>query len=150
MKEYLIGSKYFFKGIKGFQPHDTDTLIVEENPQDYKVFMQITGRKKCLFKWKLMTPNEYIDYMLNICKTPMVVGKFLNREFCEDIGFTIEHLKQLEPLFNQLDERHTYEKIIYDAYMENNDFFLTEKQRMKAYQDYVISRHRYKTRVKGK
>ena len=55
-------------------------------------------------------------------------------------GITIDDLKLFEQAFNNIDERHTYEKIIYDAYIENNAFVLTDEQREKAYKAYKTTR----------
>ena len=35
-----------------------------------------------------------------------------------------------------MDNNHAYEKIIYDSYIENNDFYLTESQLNRAYKEY--------------
>lgn len=131
----VVGSKCFFEGIEGFIPHDDDYLELVDNPEDFK-YKKIYHGKFCLFKWKRMNADEYIDYMLNISTLPMEVGKFLVPEFVNNIGFTIEHLKKLEPVINNIDEKHNYEKIIFDSYIENNDFVLTEEQKLKAYNEY--------------
>ena len=70
----------------------------------------------------------------------MAVGKFLIPEFCREIGFTIEDLPKVRPLIDALDPRHRYEEIIYDSYMENGSFTLTEEQRMRAYKAYLEAR----------
>ncbi len=70
----------------------------------------------------------------------MQLGKFLVPGFVQEIGFTIEHLKALKPLAEKLDERHRYEKVIYDSYIENGSFELTEEQRSKAYEQYKLAR----------
>ncbi len=86
-----------------------------------------------------MTADEFVEYAL--AKGPaMQLGKFLVPEFNSEIGFTIEHLKQLEPLVEKLDDKHKYEKIIYDAYIENNKFELTKAQRDEAYLEYKKAR----------
>ena len=43
-------------------------------------------------------------------------------------------------LFDSIDEKHTYEKIIAESYIENNGFFLTKEQRDRAYDDYKRAR----------
>ena len=131
-KRYLVGSQYFFKGFSDFVPKDLDELILEENPKDYKIKMQITGKGKCLFKWRKLKPQQFIEYT----KLPMELGKFLVKEVCQEIGFTIEHLKQLKPIVDKLDEKHLYEKVIWESYIENNDFYLTNEQLSKAYECY--------------
>lgn len=82
-----------------------------------------------------MTPDEFIEYTLHK-KLAMEIGKFLVPEVANYLGFTINHLKKLSPLIDFLDDKHRYEKIIFESYIENNDFFLTEEQRLKAYLEY--------------
>lgn len=96
-------------------------------------------RTRCLFIWRKMDPDEFVEYTLR-SRLPMEIGKFLVLEVAQDLGFTLEHLKRLQPVAERLDGRHKYEKIIYDAYMENGGFFLTEEQRARAYQEYARAR----------
>jgi hypothetical protein len=71
----------------------------------------------------------------------LVVGKFLVPEFCEEIGFTVEQLPLLKPLIDRLDSKHLYEQVIYNAYLENGDFTLTQEQRDNAYKSYKMTRN---------
>lgn len=66
----------------------------------------------------------------------MQLGKFLVPTFIEAIGFTIDDLKKLQPLLDNLDDKHKYEKVIYNTYIQNNDFTLTDEQLQKAYLKY--------------
>lgn len=131
----IIGSTYFFKDIEGFKSKDLDTLEIIENPKEFKYSYQLTGRGRCIFKWKKMTPKEFIQVSLSR-NCPMELGKFLVPEFCKEIGFTINDLKQLQILRDTLDNKHKYEAIIFDAYIENNDFYLTDEQLSSAYEEY--------------
>lgn len=131
----IIGSTYFFKDIEGFKSKDLDTLEIIENPKEFKYSYQLTGRGRCIFKWKKMTPEEFIQVSLSR-NCPMELGKFLVPEFCKEIGFTINDLKQLQILRDTLDNKHKYEAIIFDAYIENNDFYLTDEQLSSAYEEY--------------
>ena len=70
----------------------------------------------------------------------MVIGKFLVPEFCNEIGFSIEDLRELVPLIEKLDKKHKYEEIIFNAYLENGAFILTDEQRAAAYKSYRESR----------
>ena len=65
------------------------------------------------------------------------MGKFLVKEFIDETKLTIEHLKRLQPLVEKLDDKHLYEKIIYDSYIINNDFYLTDQQLHLAYKEYI-------------
>ena len=139
----IIGSTYFFKDIEDFKPKDIDTLELVDNPKDFKYSYQLTGHGKCIFKWKKMSPIEFIQISLsNNC--PMELGKFLIPEFCKEIGFTIDDLKQLQTLRDTLDDKHKYEAIIFDAYVDNDDFYLTDEQLNNAYQEYKKYRNLWK------
>ena len=99
-------------------------------------------RSYCKFIWRKMSPDEFVNYALNISPLPMEVGKFLVPEVAEYLGFTIEDLKRLEPVFERMDERHNYERIIFRSYLENGAFYLTDEQRDEAFQEY--KRRRFK------
>ena len=86
-----------------------------------------------------MSADEFVNYMLTT-KTPMEIGKFLIPEIVNYLGFTIEHLKQLQPIMDKIDKKHLYEKIIYDSYIQNNDFYLTQEQLDAAYFEYKRER----------
>lgn len=139
MNNFLIGSQYFFKDIDGFNSKDIDYLELIDNPTTFKYYWQFSGKGKCYFKWKRMSAKEFIDVTLEI-QIPMAIGKFLIPEFNSEIGFTIDHLKQLQPLVDKLDERHLYEKSIYESYIENNSFILSDKQKLDAYEIYKLYR----------
>ena len=138
-RKILVGSSVFFNEIEGFQPKDRDYVILDEKPVGYNFVRQTTSGKECLFEWRRMIPEQFVEYSLH--RGPaMQIGKFLVPEFVQEIGFTIEHLKKLKPLAEKLDERHKYEKVIYDAYIENGAFELTAEQRSKAYEQYELVR----------
>jgi hypothetical protein len=135
----LIGSKYFFSCYEDFEPHDTDELEIIET-DEFQQIRQLTGRGRCLFQMKKhKSKDDYIDWAI---KSPvgMVIGKFLIPEFCEAINFTVEDLPKLKVLINRLDDKHKYEEIIYNSYIENRSFTLTAEQRAKAYKSYKESR----------
>lgn len=137
--EILTGSQVWFQNIPDFYPSDIDYIRLIDNPQGFQYVRQTHRNSQCIFEWKRMTPQEYIDYALQ--RGPaMQIGKFLTPEFVNEINFTIEHLKQLQPLVDRLDTRHQYQKIIYDSYIQNNDFVLTDEQLYKAYESYKQSR----------
>ena len=138
-KKILVGSSVFFNEIEGFRPQDTDYVILDENPIGYDFVRQTTSPKGCLFEWRRMLPEQFVKYSLQKGPT-MQIGKFLVPEFVQEIGFTIEHLKNLKPLAEKLEGRHKYEKVIYDAYIENGAFKLTEEQLNKAYEHYKMGR----------
>ena len=132
-RQFRVGSTYFF----GELGTDTDTVEFEDNPRLYKNVLQFRKKDgtRCHFKWRKMTADEFVQYTLQ-SKLPMELGKFLVPEVAEYLGFTLDHLKQLKPVAERLDTKHQYEKIIYDSYIQNNGFFLTQEQRDRAFEQY--------------
>lgn len=136
-KEYLMGSQYFFNELEGFQPHDKDILMFWDDIPVGKYSFSIRGDKMDFRIVKRLPKDEFIKINLEEAeKLPMVAGKFLIPEINAEIGFTIDDLKQFETTFSNMDDRHKYEKIIYDSYIVNNAFILTEEQRENAYKEY--------------
>ena len=139
MCRILIGSEYFFGRYGDFKGKDIDEIELVSTAE-FAQMRQITGRGRCLFQMKRhATTQEYIDWAVK-SKVGMVVGKFLVPEFCKAIGFTIADLPKVAVLVDRLDAKHQYEKIIYESYLENGSFTLTDEQRDRAYQSYKESR----------
>ena len=126
MSKFLMGSTYFFSCYDDFVSKDIDEIELVQT-EDFRWYRQLSGRGKCLFQFnKLNNTKDYIDYAL-LCNSGMVIGKFLIPEFCQEIGITIEDLPRLFPLIERLDDKHRYEEIIYNSYIENNAFVLTKE-----------------------
>ena len=83
-----------------------------------------------------MPINELIDITL-FRNFPMEIGKFLVPEFIKEFKLSIDDLKRLEPIIIKLDDKHKYEEVIYNSYIENNAFYLTDKQLKNAYEIYL-------------
>ena len=92
-----------------------------------------------IFIFKNTDKQEYINDVYE-SGVNMKVGKFLIPEFNKYINFTIDDLKSLQPIFDNMDKKHTYERVIFESYLKNGDFFLTDEQRMEAYKEYKRSR----------
>ncbi len=139
MNKILIGSTYFFSDYEDFDSKDIDEIqIIDTN--EFSQVRQITGQGKCLFQMKRHSSKEkYIDWALK-SDLGMVIGKFLVPEFNAAIGLSIADLKRLSPLLKKLDDRHKYEEIIFNSYIENGNFTLTKEQRDLAYQSYKETR----------
>lgn len=143
MKKIIIGSYPFFHTYPDYNSHDKDYIIFEENPTQFKNFMNIRlyDQKSDTFYYRDMAKDEFIEFELkHSSKAPMAAGKFLIPELCKYKGITLEDLKLFESAFNNIDEKHKYEKIIYDAYFKNNGFWLTKEQRDLAYNAYKNAR----------
>lgn len=136
----LVGSNVFFKDVEGFTSKDTDILEFVDNPTDFKNVRQFKFPDKCVFQWRKMSLDELISITLSH-NVPMEIGKFLVPEFIQKFNLSIEDLKKLQSLVDQLDDLHKYEKIIYDSYIENQNFLLTDKQLDYAYEVYLKYRN---------
>lgn len=142
-KFILVGSTYFFDGMDGFHSKDKDFVQLVDKPNGFQYVKQTSG-SYCLFQWKRMSADEFVEYAL--AKGPaMQLGKFLVPEFVIEIDFTIAHLRRLKPLVDALDEKHAYERVIYNAYLENGGFRLTAEQREQAYEAYKQARETVKS-----
>ena len=143
LKRYIVGSKYFFDKYPDYESKDTDYLIIEDPPfMPYNHMMVIRGQGKDEFRYKPKTADEFINYTLEL-NVPMVVGKFLVKEFCGDFGITIDHIKKLKPLAEQMDDKHLYVKYIYERMIENESFEITEEERDEAYKLYKEAKSQY-------
>lgn len=139
MSKFFMGSQYFFSCYDDFDSKDVDEIEIIET-SEFKYMRQLTGQGKCLFQLRKQNiKDDYINYALQ-SNLGMVVGKFLIPDFCEAIDFSIDDLPRLKPLIDKLDDKHKYEEIIFDSYIENNSFTLTDKQRERAYKSYKESR----------
>jgi hypothetical protein len=130
-----IGSSVFFDMYEDFKPHDHDYLILVDEPQMFKTMLYVRGKTDDLMYWRNMSKNTFIDTTLER-GFYMEAGKFLVPDFCKAIGMTVDDLKRLGKMFDNIDAPHRYEKLIYDAYINNGDFTLTNEQRLRAYEEY--------------
>lgn len=138
-KRFVVGSKAFFSSFEDFKPHDTDVVMMLDNPPKGKVFQKLRMRKTDYFIYKTMSKYD----LVHLCITrmvPMYASMFLVPEFAESIGFTIGDLDLLQNVFYHIDDKHTYEKMIYDFYRQNNGFYLTDDQLKAVYEDYKSKR----------
>lgn len=139
---YEIGSSYFFKGYEDYHQKDHDELHIMDRFPDFIKNTNVLSMKKDgedMFFYRDMGKEDFIKDTIE-SGTPMKVGKFLNKEFSERLGMTVDDLKAFDEIFESLDEKHTYEKIIYKAYLENGGFWLTGEQLDAAYLEYKKKR----------
>ena len=142
--EYIVGSNAFFAGMEGFSPKDNDCLILVDDASECGIpittHSEMRLKGNCYFFYKRLPKDEMIDNCIK-SKDSIVVGKFLVPSVARDLGLTINDLRRLEDTVMSLDEAHTYEKIIFRAYLENKDFVLTEEQRREAFNTYSNNRY---------
>ena len=139
IKKIIIGSSVFFSEYEDYKSKDVDVVAIMDTfiPHKNSLNMKIKGED--VFLYRNMSKQRFIQDAF-ASGVPMRAGKFLVPEFVEYIGMEINDLRRLAPLFDQMDEAHKYEKIIFDAYMENGSFTLTDEQRKAAYEEYKLSR----------
>ena len=144
-RRFKVGSRAFFEGMPGFEPNDLDEVEFEDEPVLYRDKMQFRKKDgtRCLFKWRRMSADEFVEHALR-SDLPMEAGKFLVPEVAEYLGITMDHLKKLGPVFERMDDRHAYERSIFEAYVKNNAFELTEYQKAYSYGLYIKTRQRAK------
>ena len=146
IKEFKIGSSIFFDSYFDYTQKDIDILAITDLPLFGKPMMNMKLKDKDIFFMCIEDNSVMLDKTLE-SGVNMRAGKFLSPEFAEYIGLTIEELKRLKPMFDDIDEKHMYEKVIFDSYIKNNGFFLTNEQRLKAYEEYKRKRpERYQTK----
>lgn len=135
LKIFQIGSSLFFKNYSDYIEKDNDLLYIMDNIWGkYNIYKMQIG-KDDIFMCRNMSKEDFVNDTI-ISKVNMRAGKFLNPEFAKYIGMTIEDLKKLKEMFYNMDEKHSYEKIIYDSYIENGDFSFSKEQLDKAYKEY--------------
>jgi len=140
IKQIRIGSTVFFNSFNDFKSKDIDELCILSSPiEDIKSFcLKLNG--KDLILYPNLSKDEFIKEDLKV-NDSLKVGKYLVPEFIDYIGLKIEDLHKLKPLVNKLDIKHSYEKIIYDSYLNNSEFYLTDEQKNKAYIMYKKARN---------
>ena len=141
IKRIKIGSSVFFSGYDDYKSKDVDVIAIMDTffPGINSMNMRFRDTNEDVFLYRNLNKDEFIDDALT-SGVPMRAGKFLVPEFVEYIGFTIDDLKVLKPMFEQMDDKHKYETVIYDSYIENKSFTLTDSQRDRAYEEYKKTR----------
>lgn len=136
IKKIIVGSVCFFKQFEDFKPKDIDELwIIGDSLFSKCKSLLIHGNNKDIILYQQLSKDEFIENDLEI-NDSIKLGKYLVKDFVEYIGLTMNDLLKLRPLYDKLDEKHQYQKLIYDSYIENNSFMLTDKQLNEIYELY--------------
>lgn len=142
MNKYIVcGSRAFFNGIDGFVPNDNDVLtFVDSTDVNYKFIKQAVKDDEDVFEIVYRPKIELINNFIKF-GGPSSICTFLLPEVVELLNLNIEDLHILKPLRDQLNgSKHEYLGLIYDSYIENNAFTLTDEQLQNAYKSYVETR----------
>lgn len=147
MDKIEVGSNAFFKGMEDFRSKDRDFLVLVDNPVGFNFRKETSLRGVDTFEYKNMSADEFITKTLEY-KDALSVGKFLVKDFATAIGLKVSQLKKLSPLVEKLDEKHQYEKIIFDAIVKSGSWDLTDEVRTQAFESYKESRDTKKNEKK--
>ncbi len=140
-KRITIGSRAFFEGMPDFQSKDIDTLILTDTPKGFTNYRQSSMSGRCTIEWAAKPKEDFIAYALREKACGLEFGKFLVPEFATELGLTIEDITTLYDFYkSKIDQRHSYQHDIYNAYVKNNAFTLTDEQRLVAYEAYKVER----------
>lgn len=146
-KKIIVGSRTFFSGMEGFSSKDIDYLVLDDEPKGYVWRREQSLRGVCTFRYKREPVGKMVEKTLENGDA-LLLGKFLVPEVAQELGATIEAIKPLEVLLPKLDDAHKYVEVIFNAYIENNGFTLTDEQRAAAFEVYKQARE--KTRDKDR
>ena len=137
--EYIVGRNAFFTGMADFCPSENDRIILVDDASEcgipFKTHSEMRLKGNCYFFYKRLPKGEMIDNW-SASRDSMVVGDFLVPAVARGLGLTTEDLRRLEDVMALLYDRHKYEEVIFHAYLENNDFVLTDEQRQEAFESY--------------
>ena len=139
IKIFSIGSSYFFGDFEDYIVKDRDELQIMDRFVPETNVLNLRKGDEDVFFYRNMDKEGFINDTIS-SKVPMRAGKFLVKEFAEFINLDINDLKRLGPVFKEMDDKHSYEKIIYESYLKNGGFYLTDKQLQKAYKEYKKKR----------
>lgn len=139
MDKIIVGSRAFFSGMEGFKSKDRDFLELVDEPKGFEWRQEMSLRGVDTFRYRKESPAQMVQRTIN-AGDPLLIGKFLVPEVAEAIGATVADILPLEQLLPQLDDKHRYVALIFDAVKENNSFTLTAEQRATAFAAYQEAR----------
>ena len=134
-----VGSRAFFGGIADFASKDHDYVVLVDQPQGFNYRRECSLRGVDTFEYKRMSAADLVAKTLEYADA-LAVGKFLVKGFADAIGLTTDQLQQLQPLVEKLDEKHQYERIIFDAIISAGSWDLSDETLQAAYASYTESR----------
>lgn len=139
LKVFKCGSSCFFSSYDDYKVKDEDEIHVCDSLIGSSTTLNMKDGNKDIFFVKKMSACECINDCLE-CKIPMRAGRYLIPDIAEYFGIKVEDIERLRPCFDNIDKKHTYEKIIFESYLENGGFYLTDSQRLTAYMEYKKNR----------
>lgn len=134
-----VGSRAFFSKYEDFEPNDNDFVEIHDVADiDFWVTKE-DGEH--IFHFRRMEKNDFIAFEFHRSKNlSMIVSKFVVPEIVEFFEITLEDLIPFIEIFKHIDRKHKYVKYIFECYLDNANFTLTDKQRDEAYRLYKEER----------
>lgn len=151
LSEFRVGSYPFFKDYPDYICHDIDKLrFVDKIDIKYddlcanRKYLVIRENEEDIFIYEKMTKEQYLNYifcdmrMNNDNDLQYIYEDFslLCPDFIQYFNITIDDIRPLENNFKHKNDKHKYQKVIFDSYIENNGMYLTQEQLNKAYEEY--------------
>ena len=140
-KAIVTGSTPFFENIESFVPGDIDLVVLEDKSKRFNYWRYSFNSGIDITEIKYRPKEELLEYYKKDTTPSSVLGMFLTPEFIDAFGLTIDDVKEVyKVLEGKLTPRQSYQRVIAEAYFENNGFTLTDEQRLKAYEIYKAER----------
>lgn len=132
----LVGSRAFFSGIPGFNPHDYDFVKFVNPNKEFKFLKHEHINGVCVNQIVKMPIEQLMNYVDNM-KSPFITGFYLVPEAAESYGIDWNRDRHLFENHNKLFKgKHEYIRAIYDMYVQNGKMELTKEQLNYAYRLY--------------
>lgn len=138
---FLVGSRAFFSGIDGFKSDNRNFLKLVENQSALNVESKLSIHSNITYRLLREPARQMIERVAK-SGNALLVGNFLVPKVARAIGATVADLQPLEPLLENLQDKHKYQAVIFRAYQASGSFSLTDEQRQEAYEAYCQSRKR--------
>lgn len=137
-KEFIVGSRAFFSDMPMFHSDNTDIVVFTDTPDGFSHYIHsaISGRDTTT--WVIKPKDDFIEYAMRDLANGLEFGKFLVPDVVEYLGITMGDLVKLHGHFENKIE--AYQELIYNAYITNGAFTLTDEQRDAAYKAYKEAR----------
>lgn len=139
MTRFLVGSRAFFSGLEGFSSDNRNFVKLVTNSAPLRIESKLSVHGNIVYRL-LREPASVMVQKAVESGNGLLLGNFLVPAFAKEIGLTIDDLKKLQPLLSALGNRHSYQAVIYNCYLTNGSFSLTNEQRTEAYKTYLSAR----------
>lgn len=139
MTKILVGSRAFFGGVNGFKSDNRNFVKLVTNSAPLRIESKLSVHGNIIYRL-LREPASVMVQKAIESGNGLLFGNFIVPAFAKEIGLSIDDLKKLQPLLSALNQKHSYQSVIYNYYLANGSFTLTDEQRAEAYSVYMAAR----------